>query len=78
MSRIATRSIAICAAAGVFLLAQIGAGFADGDTARIVHHKQHATIAYYDYGPDYGPCRIGWWQTLRYGHVRPAWGEWCR
>jgi hypothetical protein len=23
------------------------------------------------------PCRTGWWQTLRYGHVRPHWGTIC-
>lgn len=77
MSRIVTRSAAICAATGIFLSAHIGTGLADGDASKIVHHKHHAYVAY-DYGPDYGPCRIGWWQTLRYGHVRPAWGEWCR
>ncbi len=31
-------------------------------------------------GPDYaygGVCSEGWWQTLRYGHVRPQWGIRC-
>jgi hypothetical protein len=23
-------------------------------------------------------CRLGWWQTLRDGHVRPQWGLRCR
>jgi hypothetical protein len=22
-------------------------------------------------------CSLGWWQTLRYGHVRPQWGVRC-
>jgi hypothetical protein len=22
-------------------------------------------------------CSVGWWQTLRYGHVRPVWGVRC-
>jgi hypothetical protein len=22
-------------------------------------------------------CRVGWWQTLRYGHVRPRWSMIC-
>jgi hypothetical protein len=22
-------------------------------------------------------CSLGWWQTLRYGHVRPVWGVRC-
>jgi hypothetical protein len=24
-----------------------------------------------------GACSVGWWQTLRYGHVRPQWGVRC-
>jgi hypothetical protein len=27
--------------------------------------------------PTNAPCRTGWWQTLRYGHVRPHWGTLC-
>jgi hypothetical protein len=25
----------------------------------------------------YEGCSVGWWQTLRYGHVRPQWGVRC-
>jgi hypothetical protein len=38
------------------------------------HHVHLAcadTAGYYSY-------RIGWWQTLAYGHVRPHWSVWCR
>jgi hypothetical protein len=28
-------------------------------------------------GPYEGACSVGWWQTLRYGHVRPQWGVRC-
>jgi hypothetical protein len=28
-------------------------------------------------GPYDGACSVGWWQTLRYGHVRPQWGLRC-
>jgi hypothetical protein len=42
------------------------------------HYKYHryAQFAYANLVP--GACRTGWWQTLRYGHVRPVWGTWCR
>jgi hypothetical protein len=42
------------------------------------HHRRHPHVAYVEYLQGYGPCRTGWWQTLRYGHVRPRWGTWCR
>jgi len=37
---------------------------------------RHAHLAYADTG--YGACRIGWWQTVVYGHVRPHWAVFCR
>lgn len=39
-------------------------------------HPVH--LAYADTGVYYGSCRIGWWQTLWYGHVRPRWAVHCR
>jgi hypothetical protein len=34
--------------------------------------------SYAGYEPPYeGACSVGWWQTLRYGHVRPQWGVRC-
>jgi hypothetical protein len=35
-------------------------------------------VAYTDAATDHYLCRLGWWQTLRYGHVRPQWGIRCR
>ena len=40
--------------------------------------RHHVHLAYADTGAYYGGCRIGWWQTLAYGHVRPHWTAWCR
>ena len=51
-------------------------GWADSWTYHHRRHHQHVTLA--EYLPAYGTCRTGWWQTLRYGHVRPRWGTWCR
>jgi hypothetical protein len=35
-------------------------------------------VAYAGPDPAYdGACSVGWWQTLRYGHVRPSWGVRC-
>jgi hypothetical protein len=65
------------ACACVFLLMYTGVGIASDAAGRIVHYGHRARVAYFNYAPDYSACRIGWWQTLRYGHVRPAWGEWC-
>lgn len=67
------------AAAAIFSLALgiLGASpsWADGS---VYHHRHHPHVAYVEYVPDYGRCRTGWWQTVRYGHVRPKWGTWCR
>jgi hypothetical protein len=43
--------------------------------------RHHVRLAYADPGAYYyyySGCRIGWWQSLAYGHVRPHWGIWCR
>jgi hypothetical protein len=37
-------------------------------------HQWHHGIALVEPRP---PCEVGWWQTLRYGHVRPRWGMRC-
>src|SRR5262249_9560721 len=57
----------------VIVVAHVIPGAADG----VVHHyrhKHHRHVAYVEYAPPYDACRTGWWQTLRYGHVRPLWG----
>jgi len=61
----------------VFLCARIALASADG-RLHYRAYRHHAPIAYIEAVPYDGNCRIGWWQTLRYGHVRPRWGEWCR
>jgi hypothetical protein len=55
------------------LLIDIVPGAADGYRRPYRHHA-----SYVEATPDYSNCREGWWQTLRYGHVRPVWGTWCR
>ena len=77
MKRILTLTPAIVVLASATLLVNAKPAAADGWEHR--HHYGHyARIAYADYGPYSGSCRTGWWQTLRYGHVRPVWGSWCR
>ncbi len=50
---------------------------ADGYERLHYRHRHQARIVYAS-PAEYGVCRIGWWQGLRYGHVRPHWGAWCR
>lgn len=66
----------LCTVTAAIVLVHITPGAADG----WVHHRHQykRQVAYFEYSPDYGTCRVGWWQTLRYGHVRPRWGAWCR
>ena len=44
------------------------------DGLRIRHKRYHYRVADFQYDH----CRLGWWQTLRFGHVRPYWGVRCR
>lgn len=78
MKRILT-NVATIALTVVTLLGYLMPGSADGRAYRR-NSKHHAHIAYVEYVPTpaYGACRTGWWQTLRYGHVQPTWGTWCR
>jgi hypothetical protein len=39
--------------------------------------RHPARIAYAGTALAESACSVGWWQTLRYGHVRPAWGVRC-
>ena len=42
------------------------------------HRPYRYRVAYAGLDPSYdGACSVGWWQTLRYGHVRPSWGVRC-
>ena len=77
MKRILTDAGMLCAVTATLVLAHITPGAADGWAYR--HHHYRHRVAYVEYAPDDGgACRVGWWQTLRYGHVRPRWGTWCR
>jgi hypothetical protein len=78
VKRILTTAAAIWALTFVILLAQIAPGAADGCVRRDHYRHRHSHVAYVEYVSNYGACRVGWWQTLRYGHVRPRWGTWCR
>jgi hypothetical protein len=69
MTRFATLIAAIC-------VLTIVAGLASPVSAQPYRHRMH--VAYADMNPNYPACRIGWWQTVVYGHVRPHWGAWCR
>ena len=60
----------------VISIAWASSGLADG--VDYYHRHHHPRLTYVEYAPDYSACRTGWWQTLRYGHVRPVWGTWCR
>jgi hypothetical protein len=77
VKRLVTHAAAIWALALVILLVHIAPGSTHGWEYRR-HTGHHTHVAYVEAVPDYGACRIGWWQTLRYGHVRPIWGSWCR
>jgi hypothetical protein len=77
VKRLLANAATIGALMAVVIFGHITPGAADGT----VHHrydKHHAHVAYVEYVSGYGACRTGWWQTLRYGHVRPRWGTWCR
>ena len=49
-----------------------------GQAADINWRHSHGNYRVASLAHAYGPCREGWWQTLRYGHVRPYWGLRCR
>jgi hypothetical protein len=71
------RLSAFLLALAALTLAQLDPVTADGPY-RYGHHA--ARVAYAGPGPDYAYgsiCSEGWWQTLRYGHVRPQWGVRC-
>ncbi len=75
MKRLLTNAATIGALTVVIILGHTTPGAADGSVPHR-YYKHH--VAYVEYVPAYGACRTGWWQTLRYGHVRPYWGTWCR
>jgi hypothetical protein len=74
---VVNQTFTIWTLAFALLLVQIAPGSAHG-WAYHHHHWRHARMTYAEYSSDYGACRVGWWQALRYGHVRPVWATWCR
>jgi hypothetical protein len=79
VKRILIAAAAIFALVCTILFAQIAPGSAHEWSPRHHYkHHRHGHMVYAAYVADYGACRVGWWQTLRYGHVRPVWGAWCR
>jgi hypothetical protein len=46
--------------------------YADGLSPR--YKRDHYRVA--DFEDNH--CRLGWWQTLRFGRVHPRWGIRCR
>jgi hypothetical protein len=44
---------------------------------RHVHHHHHHRYLRMREAEAYPQCYVGWWQTLRFGHVRPRWGAYC-
>jgi hypothetical protein len=66
--------LALCALSIIFLFVFAHIGSASADDLRhrhqYKHHPLHEHLTYRE-------CRVGWWQTLYYGHVRPRWEVWC-
>ena len=56
-------------------LLPIGSAFAADLDVR-PHHKRYRHVASLEYPPS--ACRVGWWQTVRHGHVQPRWAVRCR
>ncbi len=70
------RASAVLLALAALTLAQFDPVLADGFYRHYRHHA--ARVAYAAPDMAYGnACSEGWWQTLRYGHVRPQWGVRC-
>jgi hypothetical protein len=42
------------------------------------HYAHYVRTAYVEPEPYYPACRVGWWQSLRYGRVHPYWAAFCR
>jgi hypothetical protein len=77
VKRFLTHASVIGALTLAVLLGHIAPSAADG-YSYAHRYRHHVRVAYVPASPYYGECRIGWWQTLRYGHVHPTWAEFCR
>jgi hypothetical protein len=67
--------------AAALLLAALTLGQHNSVMADEIHRQhRHHPLRFAFAEPDltYGnSCSVGWWQTMRYGHVRPYWGVRC-
>jgi hypothetical protein len=67
-------SAALLLAAFAIFVVSTRSSFADGmDVQKRYHHRRTVWVE----PPPYEVCRVGWWQTLHWGHVRPRWGARC-
>lgn len=67
--------LSVVAAVTTITLAQVDSALARHWCDR---HRYRPTYVAWAAGPYYAGCRIGWWQGVVYGHVRPHWGVYCR
>jgi hypothetical protein len=70
------RASAVLLALAALTLAQFDPVLADGFNRHYRHHAARVAYGAPDMAYD-NACSEGWWQTLRYGHVRPQWGVRC-
>jgi hypothetical protein len=76
VKRLSAILLAILLALAALTLARLDPAMADGFNRQYRHHGDRGAYAAPD--PAYeNVCSAGWWQTLRYGHVRPQWGIRC-
>jgi hypothetical protein len=65
------RLLAVLLVLTVLIIAQF-------DPAMAIGYSSRHRVAYAGSDPaSDSACSVGWWQTLRYGHVRPRWGIRC-
>jgi hypothetical protein len=76
--RVLTKAAAVGALALLMLSARIVPSTADDWSYYHRYYRNPAGVAYVQAVPDYSACRTGWWQSVRYGHVRPHWAMFCR
>lgn len=68
------RYLALTCALLALSLVDLAPANTHADGLSIRHKRDHHRVA----DLDDNRCRLGWWQTLRFGHVRPSWGIRCR
>lgn len=71
------RELSIVAAITIILAGNVAPADADG-RRKSVRRPPVNQISWNHHVPRYEYCRVGWWQTLKYGKVRPRWAMLCR